>query len=209
MGFFNWAAPVFDRFADRWSPSHVEQVSGWLRPYVPEGGSLLDVGGGTGALAVKLREALRCEVTVLDPTPEMLRYIPDTEPVHAVVGSAESMPFVPDSFDGVVITDAFHHFRDQAGAVDEFARVVRPGGCVLIVDLDPEPWWMRVVVFGEKLLGEPGAFFTARDLCDFMATHGIKGECAPLKGASYRYLGIVEPRPTAASPLGPTVNGNK
>jgi SAM-dependent methyltransferase len=193
MGFFNWAAPAFNRLADRWSPSDIEQISGWLRSYVPEGGHLLDVGGGTGALAVRLQTSLRCEVTVLDPTPEMLRYIPDTEPVHAVVGRAEKMPFADDSFDGVVVTDAFHHFRDQRGAVDEFARVVRAGGCVLIVDLDPEPWTMKVIIFAEKLLGEPGAFFSARDLCAFMAEHGIPGECAPLKGPSYRFLGVVAP----------------
>ncbi len=191
MGFFNWAAPAFNRFADRWSPTSIEQIARWLRPYIPEGGSLLDVGGGTGALAVKLGQALNCTVTVLDPTPEMLRYIPDRTPVHAVVGTAESMPFAADSFDGIVVTDAFHHFRDQAAAVNEFARVVRPGGCVLIVDLDPERWWMRIIVAGEKLLGEPGSFFSARDLCDFMAQHGIAGECAPMKGPAYRYLGVV------------------
>lgn len=207
MGFFNWAAPVFDHFADRWSPSDIQQIAGWLKPYVPEGGALLDVGGGTGALGVKLQDALRAQVTVLDPTPEMLRYIPDTEPVHAVVGTAEAMPFERDSFDAIVVTDAFHHFRDQPGAVDEFARVVKPGGCVVIVELDPEPWWMRIIVFGEKLLGEPGAFFTARDLCSFMSEHGIAGECAPLKGPSYRYIGVVQPR-TSEPPLIEPQNGN-
>lgn len=191
MGFFNWAAPLFNRFADRWSPKNIDQIAGWLRPYVPEHGRLLDVGGGTGALGVKLHYALNCEVTVMDPTPEMLRYIPDTQPIHAVVGTAEAMPFERDSFDGIVVTDAFHHFRDQAGAVREFARVVKPGGCVLIVELDPDPWWMKIIVTGEKLLGEPGAFFSGRDLCAFMAEHGIAGECAPLSGPSYRYLGVV------------------
>ncbi len=193
---FSWTAPLFHRFGDRWSPSDVMQMASWIRTYIPAGGELLDVGGGTGALAVKLHDALNCNVTVLDPSPEMLRYIPDTAPVHAVVGTAEAMPFKSATFDGVIVNDAFHHFRDQPGAVDEFARVVKPGGCVLVLDLDPEPWYMRPIVLGEKLLGEPASFHTARAMCDFMAAHGIAGECAPLKGPGYRYLGVVRPRST-------------
>ncbi|TLM86742.1 MAG: methyltransferase domain-containing protein, partial [Actinobacteria bacterium] len=106
MGFFTWAAPMFGKFADRWSPDRIDEIAGWLRPYLPEGGKLLDVGGGTGALAVKLNEALGADVTVLDPTKEMLGYIPDFKPVHAVLGTAEKMPFPDDSFDAVVVTDA-------------------------------------------------------------------------------------------------------
>jgi demethylmenaquinone methyltransferase/2-methoxy-6-polyprenyl-1,4-benzoquinol methylase len=191
MGFFNWAAPVFDRFADRWSPSHIDQISAWLKPYVPDGGSLLDVGGGTGALAVKLHESLNCEVTVLDPTPEMLRYIPDTEPVHAVVGAAESMPFDRDSFDAIVVTDAFHHFAAQDAAAREMRRVVRCGGGVLVLDIDPSGW-MRALVWGEKLLGEPGAFMKPAEMCAFMSRHGIDGECERTAGTGYRFLGVVQ-----------------
>jgi SAM-dependent methyltransferase len=194
MGFFNWAAPMFGKFADRWSPSDIEEIASWLRPYVDARGRLLDVGGGTGALGVKLATTLDCEVTVLDPTLEMMRYIPDNRPVHAVVGTAESMPFDNSTFDALITTDAFHHFRDQPGAVTEFARVVRCGGVVVIIELDPRPWWMRPIVVAEKLLGEPGAFFSPDDLCAFMSAHGIDGHCEVLRGVSYRFSGVVRER---------------
>ena len=191
MGFFNWAAPIFGHFADRWSPEDIETIAGWLRPSVSAGGMLLDVGGGTGALAGKLATALEAQVTVLDPTAEMLRYVPDDSPVQALQGTAEAMPFAPDSFDALIVTDAFHHFRDQPGAVREFTRVVRPGGLVVVLELDPRGLVMRMIVAGEKLLGEPGAFFEPDELCAFMAEHGISGECERLTGVSYRYAGIV------------------
>lgn len=194
MGFFNWAAPMFGRFADRWSPADIEEIAGWLRPALGAHGRLLDVGGGTGALGVKLAAALECEVTVLDPTLEMMRYIPDHSPVHAVMGTAEAMPFQGSTFDALITTDAFHHFRDQSGAVAEFARVVRCGGVVVIIELDPRPWWMRPIVFAEKLLGEPGAFFSPDGLCAFMAAHGIDGRCEVLRGVSYRFSGTVRER---------------
>jgi len=191
MGFFNWAAPIFGHFADRWSPDEIETIASWLRPSVSARGMLLDVGGGTGALAGKLATALQAHVTVLDPTAEMLRYVPGDGGVRAVQGTAEAMPFDANSFDALIVTDAFHHFRDQPGAVSEFARVVRPGGQVVVVELDPRGRVMRTIVWGERLLGEPGAFFEPDELCAFMAEHGIAGRCERLKSVSYRYSGIV------------------
>jgi ubiquinone/menaquinone biosynthesis C-methylase UbiE len=191
VAFFNWAAPIFGHFADRWSPDDIETISQWLRPSVSPGGTLLDVGGGTGALAKRLAGSLDAFVTVLDPTQEMLRYVPADSPVTAVQGTAEAMPFANDAFDALIVTDAFHHFRAQPGAVKEFARVVRTGGTVVVVELDPQGLVMRSIVVAEKLLGEPGAFFAPDDLCEFMAEHGIEGTCAPLRGVSYRYTGTV------------------
>lgn len=195
MGLFNWSAPLFGHFADRWSPEGIEEIVGWLRPFLPDPCPgicrILDVGGGTGALARRLHEATGADVAVLDPTPQMLRYVPTDGPVSAVLGQAESMPFDDDSFDVVVVTDAFHHFRNQPQAVREFARVVRSGGGVLVVELDPTSFVMRLIVRGEKLLGEPGAFFTPEEMCAFMSEHGIEGDCATIRGVSYRFVGRV------------------
>ncbi len=191
MGFFNWAAPAFNRLADRWSPESVEDIVSWLRPYVPPGGRLVDVGGGTGALAVKLADGLDADVVVLDPTPQMLRYVPARGRVRAVLGGAEDMPFEAGSVDAVLVSDAFHHFRDQSAAAAEFARVVRSGGGIVVLELDPRPWIMRLIVVAEKLLGEPGAFFTPGEMCMFFARQGIDGECTPIKGPSYRFTGTV------------------
>ncbi len=194
MGFFSWGAPLFGRFADRWTPGSIEQIVGWLRPALgdcPSECRILDVGGGTGALAVKLAAVLGTRVTVLDPSQRMLRYIPDRAPVDAVVGTGDAMPFSDDSFDALVVTDAFHHFRDQPAAVREFARVVRPGGIIVVVELDPKGL-MQIVVAAEKLLGEPGAFFRPSEMCEFMGQNGISGECAKTRGVSYRFIGRVQ-----------------
>jgi hypothetical protein len=75
--------------------------------------------------------------------------------------------------------------------VAEFARVVRAEGGVIVVDLDPTSVIMRAIVFGEKILGEPGAFFTPTEMCAFMSENGIEGHCTPMRGPTYRYLGAV------------------
>jgi demethylmenaquinone methyltransferase/2-methoxy-6-polyprenyl-1,4-benzoquinol methylase len=193
VGFFNWAAPLIRRYGDRFTTRDASRIAEWLRPAVPEGGgAVLDVGGGAGQLAQLLTNALSARVTVLDPTPQMLAHVPESDTVTAVAGTAESMPFPDSAFDALVVTDAFHHFRDQAAAVAEFARVVRPGGRVLVLDLDPGGLPMRLIAFGERLLGEPAAFMTPDEMCGFMKRHGIDGECVREDGASYRFLGVVK-----------------
>ena len=192
MGFFNWAAPWVRRYGDRFTSGDAAVIAGWLRPAVEPGGRILDVGGGAGQLAALLSDALHAHVTVLDPTAEMVAHVPATERLSAVQGAAEAMPLLDDDFDAIVVTDAFHHFRDQGAAVGEFARVVRDGGLVLVLDLDPRPFAMRLIRWGEMLLGEPGAFMTPEQMCAFMAEHGISGECEPLRKADYRFLGRVD-----------------
>jgi ubiquinone/menaquinone biosynthesis C-methylase UbiE len=198
MGFFNWAAPMIRRFGDRFTPENTTQIANWLRPAVGPGGRVLDVGGGAGQLAVLLARELAASVTVLDPTPEMIDHVPTVLGVSTVRGTAEEMPFPDSEFDAIVVSDAFHHFENQEGAAKEFVRVTRPGGLVLVLELDPRGLVMRLIVLVEKLVGEPGAFLTPDEMCAFMARHGIEGRCEKLQRADYRFIGTVDkPRDAA------------
>lgn len=198
MGFFNWAAPFIRRYGDRFTADDAEAIAGWLRPAVQPGGRVLDVGGGSGQLAALLAQALTAHVTVLEPTAEILAYVDATERVSPVQGMAEDMPLPTDGFDAIVVTDAFHHFRDQTAAVAEFTRVVRDGGLVLVLDLDPRPFAMRLIALAERLVGEPATFMTPDEMCAFMAERGINGRCEPLDRADYRFLGTVRKERPAA-----------
>ncbi len=189
MGFFNWSAPIIHRFGQRWTAEDIAEMVAWLSPFLTRPGSaVLDVGGGSGGLASRLADDLARTVTVLDPTPQLLARLPGRPDVVGVLGVAERMPFADGSFDAAVVTDAFHHFRDQEGAAREIRRVLRPGGAVLLHELDPHGW-MRALVWGEKLLGEPGAFLDQDEMCRFMRAHGIEGTCAPRRGHEYRFTG--------------------
>lgn len=194
MGFFDWAAPWVRRYGDRFTAEDAGIIAGWLRPAVGPGGHVLDVGGGAGQLAALLSHELSAHVTVLDPTADLVAYVPVSERVAAVRGTAEAMPLSDDAFDAIVVTDAFHHFRDQGAAVAEFVRVVRDGGLVLVLELDRRTFAMRLIALGERLVGEPATFMTPEELCAFMAAHGIEGECAALAKASYRFVGWVSKR---------------
>lgn len=191
MGFFNWAAPLAKRYGDRWTPEDADFLAGALRKVVSPGGRVLDVGGGSGQLAVLLSRALDAEVTVLDPSAELLSHVPRDAGVRTVLGAAEVMPFESNVYDALVVTDAFHHFANLNAAVLEFARVVRCGGVIVIYELDRKALPIRIVALLERFVGEPATFFSPDELCAFMAEHGIDGKCQHLTRMGYRFLGTL------------------
>jgi len=188
--FFRWTAPLFKLAGRRWSQKDFEVIAGWLRPFVPPNGKMLDLAGGTGDLARGIAHVLKAEVVVLDATPQMLRWVSADPLISVREGVAEAIPFPERHFDALLCSDAFHHFRDQDGAVREMARVVRPGGGVLVLEMNPHGL-SRMVIGLERLLREPASFMTPRALESFFDARGIAGVSTPQRGFSYSFLGTV------------------
>ncbi len=118
----------------------------------------------------------------------MLRRV-DADPLVSVrLASADALPFADACFDAVLCCDCFHHFRDQDAAAREIARVVRPGGGVVIMDMEGVKNLVRL----ERLLGEPGAFMTATAMESFMSVRGITGTATRQgTGSGYVFVGSV------------------
>lgn len=88
---------------------------------------VLDLAAGTGKLTAGLLP-LDVTVTAVEPDDEMRAHLSREFPqVTAVAGTAEEIPLADGSVDAVVVGQAFHWF-DRARALDEIARVLRPGG---------------------------------------------------------------------------------
>ncbi len=151
---------------------------------------MLDLAGGTGDLAVGLARTLNVEVVVLDATPQMLRRVSAHPMVSVREGVAEAIPFPTDHFDALLCSDAFHHFRDQDAAVREMARVVRPGGGVLILEMNPKGIYRPVFAL-ERMLKEPASFMSPAELEKFFGARGVVGASTAQRGLSYSFLGTV------------------
>jgi SAM-dependent methyltransferase len=129
----------FDRTAARYAPAARRrdwaQFVAWCDPQ--PGDSVLDVAGGTGALAEVLLPAV-ASMTIVDVSPAMLSHAP--EEATAVAARAEQLPFADASFDLVTCVRSLHHVESPARAMDEMARVVSRGGRVVVEDFlaDPE-----------------------------------------------------------------------
>ena len=107
--------------------------------------TLLDVGCGDGALASELvrRGAI---ITGLDADPVMIAAarrrteIEDTQ-LHLVEGQAERLPFNDAAFDFVVAVTVLCFVRDAERAIAEMARVLKPGGRLVIGELGRWSLW--------------------------------------------------------------------
>jgi ubiquinone/menaquinone biosynthesis C-methylase UbiE len=98
--------------------------------------SVLEVGCGTGHWLAGLEGGHR--LWGLDLSAGMLHQARQ-RPValHLVRGRAGRLPFATGSFDLVYCVNALHHFEDRAGFVVEARRLLRAGGALAVVGLDP------------------------------------------------------------------------
>ena len=191
---FRWAAPLFARAARRWSEDDAEAFARLLHPSLQSGGRLLDLGGGTGALAALLARVVPCAVTVVDTSRQMLGYAAGRPGVEPVLGDAAALPFADGSFDAALVCDALHHIAEREAAVGELARVVRVGGAVVIAEADASAHSTRMISYGERLLGEPAGFMRPTDLQGLMAAVGVPGSTRRHGDASYVFVGTVASR---------------
>ena len=122
----------------------------WVQRYlahrVQAGAEVLSVGCGPGVI---LREVSRLHgsirATGIDVSAERVqeakrknRGIPQ---VDFVRGDAQAMEFPSDRFDLVYSRMLLEYLKDKEGAVREMARVCKPGGTVLLQDLDGQLLW--------------------------------------------------------------------
>jgi SAM-dependent methyltransferase len=98
---------------------------------------ILEVGCGTGRWLGLLRRH-GCQVFGLDRSMGMLeRARASADPLSLVRGSANALPFRSREFDLVFCVNAVHHFDDAAGFIRDARSLLRPGGALAIVGMDP------------------------------------------------------------------------
>jgi ubiquinone/menaquinone biosynthesis C-methylase UbiE len=100
-----------------------------------EGGSVIEVGAGTGNF-LSLFAATAGRLVATDLTPGMLRVARERNPSMGIVcGDGRRLPFPDTTFDLVTSAHAMHHIPEPVAVLREMARIVRPDGHVLVVDL--------------------------------------------------------------------------
>ena len=119
-----WSSPVSDAVVALVAP-----IPGQL---------VVDLAAGMGpATVVAARRGV--QVVAVDPTPFMrrmlrLRTVRLKRLVSVHDGAAESLPLADGSVDGLWSVNSMHHWGDMAAGLAEIARVLRPGGVVVLVD---------------------------------------------------------------------------
>ncbi len=134
-GYFEQLARV--EAAHWWSRAMWRLASEWLGDAIRgrTGLSALDVGCGSGLSLIRLaghREI--ATITGLEPDPTALRLAARHRDFDLIEGSALDLPFDDESFDVVTCFDVLQHLpgRGDLAAAREIARVLKPGGVVVV-----------------------------------------------------------------------------
>lgn len=160
-------------------------------------GRAVDLGCGPGHLVVRLAQmAPLLQVTGLDLSDEMLSEAEDLasrsgagDRISFREGDAAQIPFPDASLDLVVSTLSLHHWSEPVAVLDEIARVLRPGGAFLILDLRRDLaaplylllWFATHLVVPRALrqvnepLGSRNASFTAGEAADLASRSRLSG----------------------------------
>jgi ubiquinone/menaquinone biosynthesis C-methylase UbiE len=150
-------------------------------------GDTLEVAIGTGLNLIHYPADVR--LTGIDFSPEMLVLAKSRakklgRPIELKEGDAQDLPFADCSFDTVVCTYALCSVPDEARAISEMKRVLKPGGRLILVDhvrstVKPIFWLQRLYEFipsrtkGEYMTRRPALHVTAANF-DIQARNRLR-----------------------------------
>jgi SAM-dependent methyltransferase len=117
----------------RGRPEYPAELGGWLSGTLrlAPGRTVADVGAGTGKFT-RLVAATGARTIAVEPVAAMREQLGALPGVQALAGTAQDLPMADGALDAIVCAQAFHWFAGT-DALDEFARVLRPGGVLGLV----------------------------------------------------------------------------
>jgi len=149
----------YEHFMGRWSrqlsPLHIAFAE------VKDGDKVLDVGAGTGGLALPLAARTpSCEIVGIDPSADSIAYARAhaTPHMHFDVGDAQALPYESGRFDRAMAQLVMNFIPDHEKALREMMRVTRPGGTIsaCVWDYDAGMQMLRLF-FDEAVALDPAA----------------------------------------------------
>lgn len=170
----------FDAVGPEWDALRKVLQDDWLRAravsrLVPRGLTVADVGTGTGVLALELAR-LGVRVVAVDRSERMLEAAREkiarsgVAGIELRLGDAAALPLADASVDAAFAHVVLQYLPSPAEALTDMARVVRPGGVVVVADFLPhEHEWMR------QELGVVWLGFDPEELRGWFGAAGLEG----------------------------------
>jgi ubiquinone/menaquinone biosynthesis C-methylase UbiE/DNA-binding transcriptional ArsR family regulator len=189
--FFGKHAPQWDHLRDEWfgDTFHLEGALALLNP----DWNVADIGTGTGAMLPLLSPHVK-NIIAVDPSPAMLKGARNRirelalSNVDMRQGTAEHLPIDSRTMDVALLALVLAYTADPEMILKEVHRILKPGGVVLILDLQPH----TVELFREKL-NHRWMGFSQEQLAQWLKSGGFSG---------YRWHPLTPSKSRAKAPSG-------
>lgn len=153
----------FNSIADDWDEMNREILGDFSLPEViaralPKNcGVAADLGCGTGEVLAHLRGACR-QLIGVDDSPHMLelarrRFGENMNGISLRIGELDYLPLRDGEADFICINLVLHHLSSPFAAFGEIARVLHPGGLVMVTDFDRHTQESMRAKYGDRWLG--------------------------------------------------------
>jgi len=141
---YDAVAPTYDR---RYERHQYDGIAACLGAFLAGAVAVAEIGCGTGHWLGVTASLGPATVIGVDPSEGMLARARTHAPAAWLVrATADQLPWADARLDRVFSVNALHHFSAPAAFVAECRRVLRPGGGVLTIGLDPhrgdDRWWV-------------------------------------------------------------------
>jgi arsenite methyltransferase len=161
MAMTSAATSYFEQVANRWDDlragyfTEAVREAALAKAYLRPEMVVADVGAGAGFMAAGLAPLVK-RVIAVDGSAAMIeaarRALSAFDNVEFEVADGATLPFADGSLDAVFANMYLHHCPDPQAAIAEMVRVLRPGGRLVIADLDQHDHvWMRQEMADEWL----------------------------------------------------------
>lgn len=139
---------------------------------IKEGDRIADIGAGTGYMTIGLIDK-NVEIIAVDQSKTMLdtmrKKIGNNKRVKYCVGESENIPITDNYIDCIFANMYLHHVKNPFKSIKEMSRTLKPGGKLILTDLDEHEYEFLRIEQYDKWLG-----FKREDIKLWFKRNGLK-----------------------------------
>jgi len=183
-------AKYYDQISRENRMEEMKEEAREVAAHIKDGDWVVEVAPGPGYLCIELAKLGKFKITGMDISKDLVAIAANNAKeagvdVEFVQGNASDMPFDESSVDFIICVLAFKNFKEPQKCLNEFYRVLKPGGRALIMDLNRdasmEAMKAFVKTFGLEGLNatiagfiQRGGAYTRKEFEGFISKTGFK-----------------------------------
>jgi ubiquinone/menaquinone biosynthesis C-methylase UbiE len=134
-------AQYYDKISREHRTGEMKDEAQEVAAHIKDGDSVLEVASGPGYLSIELAKLGKYKITGIDISKDLVAIAAANAKeagveVDFLQGNASCMPLPEKNVDFIICVLAFKNFKEPLKCLNEFYRVLKPGGIALIMDLN-------------------------------------------------------------------------